>query len=296
MANVYEIVADNLRKLASDGEKLPWQCPWIKRVPRNAATGKAYRGVNFWLMGMAMRNYGGENRFMTFNQAKQKGLTPKKGSKTHIVIFWTMFEPKGAEKDDKGNVKTIPLLRYSRVFNVSEIEGYDVPNEDSHNTVPLEDAARIIESNSMVKIEVGTDQACYVPATDVVRMPPADTFDSPESHLQVMLHELAHATGHESRLNRKLTPYAMNSESYSNEELVAEMAASMVMATLGYDYTPERSASYIQSWWSQIQKDAKAFVNASSRASDAADMILETCFGIKSEKVSVKKESGAHVA
>ncbi|WP_252281473.1 zincin-like metallopeptidase domain-containing protein [Peribacillus frigoritolerans] len=69
------------------------------------------------------------------------------------------------------------------------------------------------------------------------------------------------------------------SESYSKEELVAEMGASMLTAMAGFgDTTLEHSTAYIQSWLRALKNDKTMVVKAGSQAQKAVDLILGTKF------------------
>lgn len=93
-----------------------------------------------------------------------------------------------------------------------------------------------------------------------------------------------HSTGRESRLAWKslLESKGVDAEGearkiYAEEELVAEMAASLLSADAGIgDAEPENSAAYLQDWIDALKsKDAKTWIiRAASRAHKAADYIL----------------------
>ena len=96
---------------------------------------------------------------------------------------------------------------------------------------------------------------------------------------QVLFHELAHATGHPTRLNRdSLTKHdGFGGQVYSQEELVAEMAAAFVgmEADIVKD-RHEQSAAYLAGWLDVLKaKDHRRWiVQAASQASRAAGFIL----------------------
>ena len=81
----------------------------------NAVSKKAYRGVNILLL--MSQNYT-DNRWVSYNQAGELGGNVKKGEKSTIITFWKIN--KTEKEDEKGEMvtKTIPMLRYYRVFNV----------------------------------------------------------------------------------------------------------------------------------------------------------------------------------
>ena len=118
-----------------------------------------------------------------------------------------------------------------------------------------------------------------MPMQDVVRMPAKDTFKSSESLYSVLFHELAHSTGHETRLNRLAVGKAtvFGSEEYSKEELVAEMGAAFLCGHCGIlNGTETNSAAYLQSWLNALKADPSMLVKAGSQAQKAFDYITNT--------------------
>jgi antirestriction protein ArdC len=86
----------------------------------------------------------------------------------------------------------------------------------------------------------------------------------------VAFHEMARATGHETRLNRKLsTRFGSN----AFEELTAELASAFLCATAGIP-ARRRSASYVEKWLQVMKNDKRAIFNAASYASQAADWVM----------------------
>ena len=103
----------------------------------------------------------------------------------------------------------------------------------------------------------------------------------PEGFYETLYHEMGHATGHASRLNRKELNRvsAFGSHDYSLEELVAELVAELAAAFLsaeaGIDQAViQNQAAYLQGWMEKLQKESTAFVTAAARAQKSADFIL----------------------
>ena len=122
----------------------------------------------------------------------------------------------------------------------------------------------------------GREGGFYQPSNDYVGMPDRERFDSPESYYTTLFHELTHSTGHVSRLNRKgiVTIAGFASETYSKEELVAEMGASFLSGHAGIETdTIENSASYIASWLKRLRDDKRLVVQAAAQAQKAVDFI-----------------------
>jgi antirestriction protein ArdC len=131
------------------------------------------------------------------------------------------------------------------------------------------------------EIKRGLDRAYYSPGGDFVGMPSPEQFKSGEDYYSVLFHELTHSTGHESRLNRKGVSgadgqwSAFGSQSYSKEELVAEMGAAFLCGQAGIvERTLDNSAAYIKSWLSRLKDDPRLVVQAAAQAQKAADFIL----------------------
>ncbi len=126
-------------------------------------------------------------------------------------------------------------------------------------------------------ISDGGDRASYAPALDVVQMPYRETFRSTEDYYSVLFHELGHSTGHKSRLDRKEIEdfAAFGDETYSKEELTAEMCAAFLCGHVGIvERTIDNSAAYIKGWTKKLKDDPKIVMNASTKAARAAEYVL----------------------
>src|SRR3546814_5424783 len=99
---------------------------------------------------------------------------------------------------------------------------------------------------------IGGDKAFYVPSEDYVQVPPQPAFFEQINYYRTALHELCHASGHVSRLDRKLLN-AFGSKDYAREELVAEIGRAFLCAALGIVPTV-RHADYLASWLSVLRE------------------------------------------
>src|SRR6266542_717409 len=279
-ADAYQVITDRVIALLEQGN-IPWQKPWQSGdlMPRNLISKREYRGVNVFLL-HAM-SY--ESPFwLTFNQAKELGGNVKRGEKACPVVFW-----KWLDVVEEGEAKRVPFLRYYSVFNVSQCEGISQdkipsPSGSTREHSPIAEAERIVDA--MPKrpvIKPGLDRAYYSPSGDFVGMPAPESFRSAEDFHSVLFHELTHATGHESRLNRKGVSgtdgewSAFGSTPYAKEELVAEMGAAFLCGQAGIvERTLNNSAAYVASWLERLKDDRKLVVHAAAQAQKAADFIL----------------------
>jgi antirestriction protein ArdC len=123
-----------------------------------------------------------------------------------------------------------------------------------------------------IDFRIGGRRAFYVPFEDYVQVPPPQAYFEPINWHRTALHELGHASGHPSRLNRDLSG-SFGTKKYAFEELVAEMNAAFCCASLGIVPTV-RHADYIGSWLEVLHEDNRAIVRAASQASKAADYLL----------------------
>jgi len=122
-------------------------------------------------------------------------------------------------------------------------------------------------------IEHGFDSAYYMPRLDRVCMPDLSSFTGSEEYYSTLFHELVHATGHESRLNRPTLKDALKygDTNYSKEELTAEIGTAFLCNHLGIS-TPsvhDNQAAYIAGWLSVLKKE-KSFVWEASTDAQAA--------------------------
>lgn len=100
---------------------------------------------------------------------------------------------------------------------------------------------------------------------------------SAEGYYNTLFHELAHSTGHTSRLNRKelMEHDGFGKSNYAKEELTAEMTAAYLCAVTGIGQpTIANSAAYIENWLKALKNDKSLIIMAASQAQKAADYIL----------------------
>ena len=124
-----------------------------------------------------------------------------------------------------------------------------------------------------VKHGVMFETPCYIPSLDIIKMPTKGQFKTAENYYATLLHEMTHATGHKSRLNRDFTG-RFGTEAYAFEELIAELGAAFMCAEFGLiGATIENHAFYLDNWLSILKNDKKAIFTAASQASKAADLL-----------------------
>jgi antirestriction protein ArdC len=284
----YQEVTDRIIAALEAGTP-PWRRPWDPdkaggpAMPRNAATGHRYRGINVLTLGMsALAFSSGDPRWATYKQAEDQGWQVRRGERGTIGFFFKRLElrdDKGdgaGPEDDEEAVRRIPLLRAFTLFHASQIDDIPdyIPPTVAEAPWRAPEAAETILANSGAVIRIGGERAFYSPATDHIQMPPQSAFATAEGFCGTLVHELGHWTGAEPRLNRDLRNH-FGSHDYAREELRAEIGQMMVCAELGIaDCDFSNNAAYVASWLEKLRSDRKEIFRAAADAQRIADYLL----------------------
>lgn len=285
-----DLYADVTAKIVKELEagRFPWAQPWAARgetatiaagLPRNAATGAAYSGINILLLwGAAIESGFSSQVWLTFKQALSLGGAVRRGERGSMVVYADKFIPKDEQEraaKEGSAAKVVPFLKRYTVFNATQCEG--LPDGIAQGATPLPECETIDRAEHLIKatgadFRIGGDRAFYVPSHDFIRVPPQPAFFEQINYYRTCFHELGHWTGHASRLNREFKG-RYGSHAYAREELVAELSSAFICASLSIAPTV-RHADYLGSWLEVLKEDNRAIFNAASLASKAADFIL----------------------
>lgn len=274
---VYAIVTNAIIEQLEKGI-IPWKQSWLSEGPKRMTTGKTYRGINRLLLGTVASVYGSD-LFLTWNDIQATNGKVRKGERGHLVVFYKPYQVKTKKLNDKGEevevIKNVPILRYSKVWNINQVDGIEAKVVDNKNEVlpEAETVAGDYLNRESIKVTLGNP--AYWPMKDQITMPLMSKFDSSNEYYSTLFHEIAHSTGAEKRLNRNNG--VMNSfgdQTYSKEELVAEIAACFLSANSGIDYKIDNSVAYLQSWLRALKNDKTMVVSAASEAQKATDYVL----------------------
>jgi antirestriction protein ArdC len=286
--SLYSQVTDRIIAELEAG-RFPWVQPWgtnqdagnalAPGLPRNALTGRSYSGINILTLWGAVIEQGYPSQsWLTFKQARDAGGCVRKGEQGTCVVYADRFMPeaeKSKAQTSGEDAKSIPFLKHFTLFNVAQCEGLreglaaDPAPLPEREIVPI--AESLIEASG-VDFRVGGTKAYYVPSQDFIQVPPQPAFFKQINYYRTALHELTHATGHRSRLNRDLTN-SFGSNDYAREELIAEMGSAFLCAALGIAPTV-RHADYLACWLDVLRNDDRAIIRAASAANKAADWLL----------------------
>ena len=262
---------------------VPWRKTWKSFLPMNAFSQREYKGLNIFFLNFvcAQQNYS-YPLFGTYKQIFDAGGRVKKGAKSYPVVYWKVTD-EIVVKDGTGvrKVEKRFVSFYYNVFNLSQTEGLELEKYTSDfsisNNNPLETCESVIKN--MPHPPHVTHNECgafYIPFYDKVNVPCIRSFENSEEYYATFFHELAHSTGHSSRLNRfedNKSVYGKNS--YDYEELVAEMAATFLCSHCGIDQTTENSVAYLTGWAKFLKENRKSTLfGAATKAQTAVSYIL----------------------
>ncbi|MGL4208455.1 MAG: zincin-like metallopeptidase domain-containing protein, partial [Candidatus Adiutrix sp.] len=284
----------------------PWQKPWKPGeffFPFNPQSGpvdadgqkkRMYNGVNIAVLAGAGF---ADPRWLTFKQANDIGLKVKKGEKSEKVVFWQWTKQQDV-LDENGKLKldengksiketielTRPILLNYSVFNAAQLHNelgnevlppieYKAPDWDPHKKID-----EIVKNLGVSVTHEQRDRAFYKPFTDSIHMPSKDSFPDQGSYYSTLLHEICHATGHETRFNRTLG--SRGTESHAKEEIRAEIAAWMLCTELGLAYDPGQNVAYVAEYVKVLQNDPYEI----AKACQVAEKIKGYVMGLGIEK------------
>lgn len=301
-----------------------WEEPWFTNKtamfwPQNYSGRKYNSGNAIMLLIISDLHDYKVPIFLTFKQCQEIGVHVKRGEKSEMVYYrnWIFihketkekldlqaFRDRKVPKDELEDWVRIGFIKTFNVFNLDQTNFEEVyPEKYKELTSPVkpEDyvtkAAYTYESidalieNKKWHCPITTreqDRAYYLPDADKIYMPLKVQFPVQNRFYSTVLHEIAHSTGHHTRLNRDLTG-SFGSPSYAKEELVAELTSAFVCTALGITQEPsDEAAIYLNSWIKALKNDPKIVFKLMDQVMQASSMILEATEAV--EKAKSKKK------
>ncbi len=282
-----DIYSSITQKIISDLEKgtLTWRKPWSA----GNLTGNVmlplrwndipYTGINTIMLWATAADKGYTSPYwMTYKQALDMKAHVRKGEKGSTVVYADKIIGEKTKEDGTSQTMHIPFLKVYTVFNACQFEGlpeayFKIPEP---KIVNLE--KRIAEVEQFfkdTKADIITGgKAAYYEMLDKIEMPPFECFDNAAGYYATLAHEVTHWTKHPSRLNRDFNRKKWGDEGYAKEELVAELAACFMGASLGFEpITKENHSAYIKSWLQVLKNDNRFIIHAASQAQKAVEYL-----------------------
>lgn len=284
-SDLYQEITNKIVNELEQG-RFPWVQPWNAShaacavgLPKNATTHNSYSGINILILWGAVIEQGFTSQnWLTFKQAKGLGGTVRKGEHGQIICYVDRFTPKDTEqevtKTDKDDT-SIPFLKRYRVFNADQCDG--LPDSVTDTLAPLPDRQLVPRAEELVEatqaiVQIGGDRAFYDSVRDYLQLPPQPAFTDQINYYRTCFHELGHWTGHRTRLDRDQSG-RFKTKAYAREELVAELTAAFICASLNIVPTV-RHVDYLGSWLEVLKEDKRAIFRAASQASKATNYLL----------------------
>lgn len=279
-----------------------WEAGWYKvatEPPFNGKSEKAYKGLNaFYLCVLSMLKGYRDPRWVTFKQAKELGGNVKSGEKSSEIFYWSFYDKATKkpyeEKTCEGMTKkerleyweknVRPVIKFYQVFNAEQCENLPEYKRETTPEMEAEERQRqnavieqiIVNSDAPVNYD-GGNRAYYSPAEDSIHLPEIKDFKTMQDYYATALHEIAHSTGHESRLNRNLLGLFGTSE-YAKEELRAELASVFMQVEYGISIEGkhfENHGAYLAGWLKSVKDNKNEFYAAATDAERITNYIAD---------------------
>lgn len=299
-----ELMIKKLQTIQAD-----WKQPWVNigftGMPRNI-NGRHYNGMNSLMLMMLREEQGYQTPvFMTFRQAKANGWDVKKGEKGFPVELWRQIykdengkkisyeEFSNLSESEQQKCTSYPVNMTYIVFNAQQTRMPEVAPEkyqelldayapgmqqkDEAGMTACPELDFMLENKSwLCSIDSrASDNAYYSISKDEIVIPLKTQFHDGERFYSTLLHEMAHSTGAENRLDR-LKQRSFGSKEYGREELVAEMTAAMMGGQLGFSkFIKEDSLPYLKSWLKSLKEEPEFIRTIMSDVNKACNMIQE---------------------
>lgn len=299
-----------------ENNNLEWAAGWhkLRNAPFNAKTEKRYNGTNLLILHFEGVKKGYEDpRWLTFNQAKDLGAQVKAGEKATTIFHWNEYDKKTKKAPDWEELKKLPREEYDKyvqdnisysvsyhsVFNAEQCNGlekYVVPTLSAEELAKQnEKIEQVIAASEAPVLYDGENRAFYNHREDKIHLPKIENFKTKNDYYATALHEIAHSTGHESRLNRNLKGGTFGDENYAIEELRAEFASLFMQYELDLNFDAkhfENHSAYIQGWSKAIKEDKNVLFAAIKDAGKIATYVRENY----AEQENTKKNEGEVMA
>lgn len=293
-----ELIKDMLEELKNPkNDTSPWRKGYVKMNFTNTVSGKDYKGINrFHLMRSARKHGFSDHRWITYNQMKtaneangEELYILERGSTATKIEFHQWITPEEAkERMERQKAKGVEdemivkredgywVHKYYNVFNAQQFVRFpelEQLSEDVKNAMldnALENSEAPIHYDQM-------DKNYYMPAKDEIHLVRKEYWEDKQKLYATALHEMAHSTGHSSRLNRSIEN-EFGTKEYALEELKADFASTILFQTYGLEQTEEQkknSLAYLKHWYKILKEDPNQLVYAIKDAEKAVEYIEE---------------------
>ncbi|HTI58949.1 ArdC family protein [Mucilaginibacter sp.] len=256
--------------------------------PVNPSTGKGYSAMNALILGMQRHD---DPRWMSADAARYAGSWVKKDEKGTMIEFPKTSDieairtPEGQRIKDEAGVTQTKTVEFEKpqqgkafLFNaeqmndITPLDEFLQKQESQQALVPVERAMKLIEDSEAVIIH-GGHEAYYDKQRDAIFLPEMEQFDNEVKYLQAAIHQLAHWTGHENRLNRPMEG-KFGSMEYAREEMRAAIAAILIGGELKIGHNFGQHNAYMNNFAKILKDEPFEIAKASRDAQKIANLLL----------------------
>lgn len=256
--------------------------------------------------------------YLTIKQIRDAGGMIKKGEHSIPIFKWDLrikdkdgkklseSDYRNMTKEEQAECTVRPYLKVYNEWNIDQTNLEEV-NKEKYDAIlkrfksePIKDEVGMYKNEAFdnllkeqswvcpIEYEKFNESAFYSPKRDQIVVPskkqfnisntPEDVFKDGMEFYGTTIHEMAHSTGHESRLGRdgivKIDQFG--SDQYAKEELVAELTSALIGNAMGFDSRiRENNISYLQNWIGSLKKDPKFLKSVMSDVNKSSKMVLE---------------------
>ncbi|MBS1532756.1 MAG: DUF1738 domain-containing protein [Bacteroidetes bacterium] len=251
-------------------------------MPINAKTKQNYTSATALVLLMQNRR---DPRWLSYDQARFNKTPVKKGAHGTLIEFMSdnklqqkvengqpAFKENGKPKMERVKLDE-PVKVEAWLFNGKDLDKLKELTVRPNPQTPMERAQAIIDNSGVNILKDEGWETHYSRDTDFIYTREAHEFEKPELYFASVLHELAHATGHENRLNRPRTDEPV-SDQLVREELRANLASILISADLNLPYDLGEHAAFTKDWSRLLTDEPMELFNAANDAQKIADFVM----------------------
>ena len=263
---------------AEKGYKTPVYMTFNQAKEQNLHVKSGEKSVPIFKWGLSIKDENGKR----VSEEDYNAMSQEERATMDVRPFPKMFH---VFNIDQTNLEEVNKKRYDAI--VARFQTPEQEVKDTEGMYVNEALDRMFEQKAWhanIQYDKPADQAFYSPSTDSIVLPmkeqfklgktPEEVYHDGMEYYSTALHEMAHSTGHESRLDRKFG--AQGTDNYAHEELIAEMTSALVGSTMGFDRKIlENNANYLSGWLSRLRDKPETITTIMTDVGKASDMIIE---------------------
>lgn len=272
--NSFFLMADTSEK----GYNTPVYMTFKQAKDRNLHVNAGEKSVPIFKWGLSIKDEKGK----TVSEEDYNAMSKEERDKYSVRPYPKVYH---VFNIDQTNLSEVNKKKYDAI--VARFKAPDEEVKDSKGMYINDALDRMFKEKAWhcdIRYNKPSSRAFYVPSQDFIVLPMKEQFNTGKTAEEVYrdgmeyystaLHEMAHSTGHESRLNRQFG--AKRTEGYAHEELIAEMTAALVGSTMGFDKKIlENNANYLKGWLENLKRNPESITTIMSDVGKASDMIID---------------------